>query len=129
MNYERIYENDIKTSIKQKHFTLDQLKNNQQEKSFSCYPPQMLPTKEKSVDIDVATIETSLQEHTGIISRKEFSTFVDTMNDYPLAIRIPRKVWKEGFTYKVKDCFYDDSGEFLYRVPGLMTDEDGPCNQ
>lgn len=34
-------------------------------------------------------------------------------------IRIPRKVWKRGATYKVGDCFYDDDGEFLYRVPGM----------
>lgn len=124
---EKIYENDINTKIKMKHFTLDQLKNNSQEKSFSWYTPQMLPTNEKS--INVATIEASLQENTSIISRKEVSKFIDTMNDYPLAIRIPRKVWKEGYTYKLKDCFYDDRGDFLYRVPGLMTDEDKPLNQ
>ncbi|XP_025411558.1 uncharacterized protein LOC112684319 [Sipha flava] len=124
-NYEKIYENDIRTSTKNKHFTLDQLKKNSQERSFSWYTPQ--PTNEKN--IDVATVEASLQEHTSIISRKDVSKFIDTINNYPLAIRIPKKVWKEGYTYKVKDCFYDDRGEFLYRVPGLMTDEDKPHNQ
>lgn len=34
-------------------------------------------------------------------------------------IKIPKSVWKEGSVYKLSDCFYDDSGEFLYRVPGL----------
>lgn len=34
-------------------------------------------------------------------------------------IRIPKKVWQRGKLYKVNDCFYDDDGEFLYRVPGL----------
>lgn len=127
MNFEKIYENDLRTSTKTKHFTLDQLKHNSKDRSFSWYTPQTLPTYEKS--IDVATVEASLQEHTNIISRKEVSKFVDTIDNYPLAIRIPKRVWKEGYTYKVKDCFYDDRGEFLYRVPGLMTDEDNPSNQ
>lgn len=34
-------------------------------------------------------------------------------------IRIPKEVQKEGATYKYKDCYYDDDGEFLYRVPGI----------
>lgn len=34
-------------------------------------------------------------------------------------IKIPKNLWKKGQTYKVDDCFYDDDGEFLYRVPGL----------
>lgn len=34
-------------------------------------------------------------------------------------IEIPKNVWQEGKTYKVGDCYYDDDGEFLYRVPGL----------
>ena len=34
-------------------------------------------------------------------------------------IKVPKNQWKKGQTYKVNDCFYDDDGEFLYRVPGL----------
>ena len=34
-------------------------------------------------------------------------------------IKIPRKLWKKNKLYKVSDCFYDDDGEFLYRVPGF----------
>jgi len=116
-----IYENDTRTNIKKKHFTLEEFKNNGQSESFSWYTPQPLSTNEKSVD--VATVEADLLESTSIISRKNFSKFVDTINDYPLAIRIPSKAWKKGYTYKVKDCFYDDNGDFLYRVPGLIVDE------
>lgn len=119
---ERIYENYTKTNVRKKHFTLDEFKNDVKNESFSWYTPQSLPTNEKSVD--VATVEADLKEKTSVISRKEVSKFIDTINDYPLAIRIPKKVWKEGYTYKVKDCFYDDNGDFLYRVPGLITDED-----
>lgn len=34
-------------------------------------------------------------------------------------ISIPKKLWKRDQIYRVSDCFYDDDGEFLYRVPGL----------
>ncbi|XP_037946505.1 uncharacterized protein LOC119678634 [Teleopsis dalmanni] len=34
-------------------------------------------------------------------------------------IYIPRKLWRKGATFKVEDCYYDDDGEFLYRVPGM----------
>ncbi|XP_050100445.1 uncharacterized protein LOC126581057 [Anopheles aquasalis] len=34
-------------------------------------------------------------------------------------IKIPSKLYKKGATYQVDDCFYDDDGEFLYRVPGM----------
>lgn len=34
-------------------------------------------------------------------------------------IYIPRKMRQKGATYKVEDCYYDDDGEFLYRVPGM----------
>jgi len=119
---ERIYENDMKSNLRKKHYTLDELKNDAQKETFSWYKPQNLPISDKCVDI--ATIEDSLRENTNIINRKEVSTFIDTINDYPLAIKIPRKVWKKGYTYRVKDCFYDDEGDFLYRVPGLTTDED-----
>lgn len=34
-------------------------------------------------------------------------------------ITIPAKLWRRGATYKLADCYYDDDGEFLYRVPGM----------
>lgn len=34
-------------------------------------------------------------------------------------IEIPEKLLKEGATYRLGDCYYDDDGEFLYRVPGM----------
>lgn len=35
-------------------------------------------------------------------------------------IYIPKKLWRNGATYKVDDYYYDDDGEFLYRVPGMI---------
>lgn len=34
-------------------------------------------------------------------------------------IVIPKQLRKSGSVYKLYDCFYDDRGEFMYRVPGL----------
>lgn len=39
--------------------------------------------------------------------------------DYPERIRIPKKAYKRGATYKVNDCYYDDDGRFMYRVLGM----------
>lgn len=39
--------------------------------------------------------------------------------DYPERIRIPKRAYKKGATYKVNDCFYDHDGKFLYRVLGV----------
>lgn len=39
--------------------------------------------------------------------------------NYPERIRIPKKAYKRGATYKINDCFYDHDGRFLYRVMGL----------
>ncbi|XP_049276534.1 uncharacterized protein LOC125760437 [Anopheles funestus] len=36
-------------------------------------------------------------------------------------IKIPKKLYKKGATYQIGDCFYDDDGEFLYRVPGMTS--------
>ncbi|KAJ8956221.1 hypothetical protein NQ314_006754 [Rhamnusium bicolor] len=38
---------------------------------------------------------------------------------YPERITIPAVHRKRGYTYKLNDCYYDDDGEFLYRVPGM----------
>ncbi|XP_058130515.1 uncharacterized protein LOC131284926 [Anopheles ziemanni] len=42
-----------------------------------------------------------------------------TKEDIKEYIRIPKKLFKKGATYQLDDCFYDDDGEFLYRVPGM----------
>ncbi|XP_076632671.1 uncharacterized protein LOC143347420 [Colletes latitarsis] len=50
---------------------------------------------------------------------KEWKTSIDTEFKYANSIKIPKNVHKEGMTYRIKDCYYDDDGEFLYRTPGL----------
>ncbi|XP_045450119.1 neugrin [Melitaea cinxia] len=43
--------------------------------------------------------------------------------NYPERIRIPKKAFKKGATYKMNDCFYDDDGRFLYRVIGMSNNK------
>lgn len=44
---------------------------------------------------------------------------VDTELNYAKPITIAKHLYKPGMTYRINDCYYDDDGEFLYRVPGV----------
>ena len=49
---------------------------------------------------------------------KEWHKKEDDEDIHPF-IKIPQKKYKPGMTYRLKDCYYDDDGEFLYKVPGI----------
>ncbi|XP_014360593.2 uncharacterized protein LOC106712510 isoform X1 [Papilio machaon] len=66
----------------------------------------------KEIDLISYKQETDLKEY------KESDKSI-TAIDYPERIRIPKKAYKKGATYKIKDCYYDHDGRFLYRVLGL----------
>lgn len=44
----------------------------------------------------------------------------ETLPSIRHTIEIPPKLRKKGAVYKLYDCFYDDRGKFMYRVPGLV---------
>lgn len=46
---------------------------------------------------------------------------IDTQCDYVNPIKIAKHLYKPGMTYRISDCYYDDDGEFLYRVPGVRS--------
>ncbi|CAB3244660.1 unnamed protein product [Arctia plantaginis] len=50
---------------------------------------------------------------------KEKNVEPNEVMNYPERIRVPKKAYKRGATYKVNDCFYDHDGKFLYRVLGM----------
>lgn len=66
---------------------------------------------------------TGTVNYTGIVSQgvdiTERDVQVELANHIEMKIHIPKELYKEDAIYKVEDCFYDDQGEFLYRVPGL----------
>ncbi|XP_043288893.1 uncharacterized protein [Venturia canescens] len=56
---------------------------------------------------------------TGVITRqKKVST---TPDDYLEFIKIPHKSYKPKAVYRIQDRYYDNDGEFLYRVPGILS--------
>lgn len=52
-------------------------------------------------------------------SIKVWKKNVDTQLNYAKPIKIAKHLYKPGMTYRINDCYYDDDGEFLYRVPGV----------
>lgn len=73
--------------------------------------------KTPSNNNDLNQIEIVKEEK--IVPRFSAESDVVQAKDYPQRIRIPKKAWKKGATYKVDDCYYDDDGKFLYRVIGF----------
>lgn len=45
---------------------------------------------------------------------------ISAVDKYPEKIKIPKSKRGSGLIFKVRDCYYDDDGEFLYRVPGMV---------
>lgn len=65
-------------------------------------------------------IELDVEEHKKELTvPNEKDTKVIPITNYPERIRIPKKAYKSGATYKVNDCYYDHDGRFLYRVIGM----------
>lgn len=50
----------------------------------------------------------------------QFQENKSQMIQFQEKISIPRKLLRRGATYKIEDNYYDDDGEFLYRVPGMV---------
>lgn len=67
----------------------------------------------KEIDLISYKQENDLKEY------KEPDNKSITLMEYPERIRIPKKAYKKGATYKINDCYYDHDGRFLYRVLGL----------
>lgn len=115
---------------RRKRVTLPQLKKEIEvavEKGKQVSETEMLILKEVQTQDTRHEIVELKETPTAIQQRQEKSTQVATMKpkrdysflEYPLKIKIPTKVYKRGCTYKLNDCYYDERGEFLYRVPGM----------
>lgn len=93
---------------------LEQLRENEDKKHVD-----MMEEDTTSQDEIIDLVE---KKHlaTGCVNAvmKELSRDVNFLK-YPEKIRIPKGKFKRGCTYKLNDCYYDDSGLFLYRVPGM----------
>lgn len=95
---------------------LDYFKKPENNNSILSQKTEVSPMpKEKNYEITLGSNRSSLDTYV-----KEWHR--NNIDEVKVAhyIKIPQRRYKQGMTYRVKDCFYDDDGEFLYRVPGLL---------
>lgn len=76
------------------------------------------PTITEKVKEEMELFHESHKEN-GIMEYENKSQDPNEIMNYPERIRIPKKAYKKGATYKVNDCYYDHDGKFLYRVLGM----------
>lgn len=86
---------------------------------IAVYPPK------KSEDDHVVSLDkeslANIQQYrtTAAPALSKYSSHEMPVDRIREKIYIPRKMYKKGKIYKLYDCFYDDDGMLLYRVPGL----------
>lgn len=98
-----------------RHKTLRQMKRESGNATDTSEEQQPESTNTELVNrID----ELQVQKHqTGIVPLPETKGAVKS--EIREFVQIPKKLYRKGATYQLDDCFYDDDGEFLYRVPGM----------
>lgn len=102
---------------------LDTLTDSQQEEAKAIINKRNQAATEsvQSSEIYVAPSESFKANAVVFKPSKKSPLKMTDPDNLPHRIRIPKEEWKEGSLYKVNDCFYNDRGYFLYRVPGLMS--------
>ncbi|KAJ0175099.1 hypothetical protein K1T71_009240 [Dendrolimus kikuchii] len=131
--------NNVEESVKNtksnlKRMTLDELTakiNKRLEKGQEIHVPDQIivntvnteqkttmETVSSDLSDEIDLLYDDKNETSSLAVQEEQNNDKDIM-DYPERIRIPKKAYKKGATYKVNDCFYDHDGKFLYRVLGL----------
>lgn len=79
--------------------------------------PEDMPDAAHDASPDIAS--EMVREHSAAPSPLVIETNSDLPKDPPERIRVPVNQWQKGCTFKIGDCYYDDDGGFLYRVPGM----------
>jgi len=74
-------------------------------------------SKDKNKDFNIVGADENLLNTSITVWNKK----VDTELNYAKPIKIAKHLYKPGMTYRISDCYYDDDGEFLYRVPGVYS--------
>jgi hypothetical protein len=80
-------------------------------------------SKCEDVPEEIQDIDSGFSEMVKSPSAEANHTVAEMSSDASVAppgrIRVPAGKWKKGCTFKIGDCYYDDDGTFLYRVPGM----------
>ncbi|XP_023178798.2 neugrin [Drosophila hydei] len=110
-------------------YLLDKVKNKRNMRFQDLRKAQLLPQQEQKQHLMERTLPNP--SGTGVLpnfvqkfERSEIVVSVEDQRKYEISkvkdcIVIPRKLYRKGATYRVEDVYYDDDGEFLYRVPGM----------
>ncbi|XP_045776033.1 uncharacterized protein LOC123874594 [Maniola jurtina] len=119
-DWKRVTLDELASTIKNR---LDKGKNVDVPDKMIMDTVNTLPSKTENAQEISKEIELfgETKEEKGLIKSKEEDNEIVAGTNYPERIRIPKKAYQRGATYKVNDCFYDYDGRFLYRVIG-MTD-------
>lgn len=80
-----------------------------------CDKDISIAPKDKDKDFNIVGADDNLLDTSIKIWKKK----VDLDLNYAKPIKISKHLHKPGMTYRISDCYYDDDGEFLYRVPGV----------
>ncbi|XP_011879512.1 PREDICTED: uncharacterized protein LOC105568437 [Vollenhovia emeryi] len=83
----------------------------QADKDVSIFP------KDRNRDFQIIGADDNLLD----TSIKVWNKKVDVDLNYAKPIKIAKHLHQPGMTYRISDCYYDDDGEFLYRVPGVYS--------
>ncbi|XP_068085096.1 neugrin-like [Anabrus simplex] len=95
---------------------------NEDKATLRCGESVDLVEKEKSSSLKVPVNNFSIKTLQEVPGNKESvpSTRRET-KQLPEWIKIPHTCKGKGSLFRVDDCFYDEDGEFLYRVPGMKS--------
>lgn len=73
-------------------------------------------SKQNNKNNDIITTDKLVDSNIKVWNKK-----IDSECDYAKPIKIAKHLYKLGKIYRISDCYYDDDGEFLYRVPCIQS--------
>ncbi|KAH8417419.1 hypothetical protein KR222_011587, partial [Zaprionus bogoriensis] len=107
-------------------YLLDKVRNKRKMRLQELKELQLVPELKQEVEKALPNPSGTgvLPSFTEKFERSEIVVSVEDQRKYEMSrvkerIVIPRKLYRPGATYRVEDAYYDDDGEFLYRVPGM----------
>lgn len=119
---------DQKANKSRRHVTFDELKKCNESEIISqeiVNDSKLQITKDDERDNCFSEVIDLKETEANVVKYEKRNSGVKKLQrdyshlQYPMRINIPKKYLKKGCTYKLNDCYYDERGVFLYRVPGM----------
>ncbi|EDW59429.1 neugrin [Drosophila virilis] len=116
----------VPSATEDETYLLDKVKNKRKMRLQELKESQLVPQQQQHLEQQLpnpsgtGVLPSFVQkfEHTEIVMSVADQRKYE-MSKVKDRIVIPRKLYRQGATYRVEDAYYDDDGEFLYRVPGM----------